>query len=242
VSGERLAGMRALLADDAAARGTAVSSEAACEACVRLTGVSGVQLTLMNGTSRGGSRYSTNEIGDQLEDLRFVLGEGPCDDAVRFGLPVLVPDLDSGENHRRWPLFTLAAGATGARALFAFPLRSGAVRLGALVLHRTSPGPLAPEHVSGMQVLADVVMLLLLDELASARLRTGVPPPGAVLFGHAEVHQAIGMLSVRMGVPMDEALVRLRVHALVRDQPVVQVARSVVARRLRLSANGRSER
>jgi hypothetical protein len=101
----------------ASSRGTAVSSDAACAACVRLTGVSGVQLTLVNGAEPGESRYSTNEIGGQLEDLRFVLGEGPCQDAIRSGVPVAVPDLDTEENHQRWPLFVLAAGASGESAM-----------------------------------------------------------------------------------------------------------------------------
>src|SRR5688500_8045400 len=104
--------------------------------------VSGVQLTLMNGPDRGESRYSTNEVGAQLEDLRFTLGEGPCADAFRLGVPVLVGELDSGQNHRRWPLFVPAALDIGARAVFAFPLRSGAIRMGALVLHRMHPDPL----------------------------------------------------------------------------------------------------
>lgn len=239
--GERLARVLVHLADRAAAQGVQVSSETACEACVHLTGVSGAQLTLMNGSGRGESRYSTNEIGRQLENLRFTLGEGPCEDAVRSGVPVLVPDLNAWENHNRWPLFVLAAGATGARAMFVFPLRSGAIRMGALVLHRTSPGPLAPERVSDARVLADVAMTLVLDELSSIHLDAGIPPPDGMPLSRAEVHQATGMLSVQMGVSMDEALVRLRAHAFAHDQPVVDVARDIVTRRLRLSPEGRPE-
>ncbi|GLZ32044.1 GAF domain-containing protein [Lentzea sp. NBRC 105346] len=237
---ERLTRVLERLADDAAACGSAVSSETACEACVHLTGVTGVQLTLMNGVGHGESRYSTNEIGDRLEDLRFVLGEGPCEDAVRYGVPVAVPDLDAKANHRRWPLFVLAAGAAGARALFVFPLRSGAVRLGALVLNRTSPGPLAAEQVSDALVMTEVVMSLVLDELAGVRLDADSPVPGGIPFRHAEVYQATGMLSVQMGVSVDEALVRLRADAFAQDQPVVEVARDVVARRVRLDLDGRT--
>jgi hypothetical protein len=38
-----------------------------------------------------------------------------------------------------------------------FPLRTGAIRLGALVLHRTNPGPLTPEQVSDALILTDIV-------------------------------------------------------------------------------------
>ncbi|MFI6096419.1 GAF and ANTAR domain-containing protein [Lentzea sp. NPDC051213] len=241
MSGERLAKVLAHLADDAMRRGVATSSEATCEACVALIGVTGAQLTLMNGTGRGESRYSTNEIGSQLENLRFTLGEGPCEDAVRSGVPVLVGDLNSWENHQRWPLFVPAAGAFGTRAVFAFPLRSGAIRLGALVLHRTSPGLLTPEQLSDAYVVADIVMSLVLDELTRVHLDTEVPPLDAMPLSRAEVHQATGMLSVQMGVSMDEALVRLRAHAFAHDLPVVDVARDIVARRLRLCPEGRPD-
>jgi hypothetical protein len=235
VSGERLAKVLAHLASDAAVRGVASSSEAACEACVTLIGVTGAQLTLMNGIGRGESRYSTNDIGAQLENLRFTLGEGPCEDSVRTGIPVLAGDLDSGENYRRWPLYVRAAVATGARAVFVFPLRSGAIRIGALVLHRTSPGPLTQDQVLDAQVAADIIMSLLLDELTMAHLDAEVVPLDGMPLSRAEVHQATGMLSVQMGVSMDEALVRLRAHAFAHDQSVVEVARDIVGRRLRLS-------
>ncbi|MDX8034039.1 GAF and ANTAR domain-containing protein [Lentzea sp. BCCO 10_0856] len=238
MSGERLAKLLAYLAEDAAARGITTSSEAVCDACIRLIGVSGAQLTLMNGTGRGESRYSTNEIGTQLENLRFTLGEGPCEDAVRSGVPVLVAQLDSWENDQRWPLYVPAAIAAGARAVFVFPLRSGAIRIGALVLHRTSPGPLSPEQVQDAHVVADLIMSLLLDELTRLHLDSEVPPADGMPLSRAEVHQATGMLSVQLGVSMDEALVRLRAHAFAHDRSVIDVARDIVSRRLRLSPEG----
>jgi len=241
VSGERLAKVLMHLAGDAAARGRTTSSETACEACVVLIGVSGAQLSLTNGTGRGESRYSTNEIGSRLENARFTLGEGPCEDAVRSGMAVLVGDLDSWENHQRWPLFVPAAAATGARAMFVFPLRSGAIRIGALVLHRTTPGPLSPEQVHDAYVVADIIMSLLLDELTRLHLDSELPPADGIPLSRAEVHQATGMLSVQMAVSMDEALVRLRAHAFAHDKSVVEVSRDVVARRLRLSPEGGSD-
>ena len=48
------------------------------------------------------------------------------------------------------------------------------------------------------------------------------------------VHQAAGMVSVQLGVSIDEAVLRLRAHAFAVDEPVSEVARRVVARQLRL--------
>ncbi|KPI12010.1 GAF domain protein [Actinobacteria bacterium OK074] len=51
----------------------------------------------------------------------------------------------------------------------------------------------------------------------------------------AAVHQATGMISVQLGVSLEEALVRLRAHAYGSERPVGEVAQDVVARRLRFS-------
>ncbi len=240
MGGERLASVLAHLAADAAARGVHVSSETACEAGARLVEVSGVQLTLMSGQDRGEHRYTTNEVGARLEELRFTLGEGPCADAFRTGGPVLADELDTGHNHLRWPLFVPAALEIGARAVFAFPLRRGNARMGVLVLHRTQPGPLTHEQLSDARVLADIVLSLLLVELTRVQVDHTTLLEGMPL-RRAEIHQATGMLSVQLGVDVEEALVRLRAHAFAEERPVIDVAHDVVTRRLRLAPEVRPD-
>ncbi|MGX6601924.1 hypothetical protein ACWKSP_07295 [Micromonosporaceae bacterium Da 78-11] len=51
-------------------------------------------------------RYSllaaADAASERLEEMQFVLGEGPCVDATATGRPVLVGDLDE-ERPARWP-------------------------------------------------------------------------------------------------------------------------------------------
>ena len=54
----------------------------------------------------------------------------------------------------------------------------------------------------------------------------------------AEIDQATGMVSVQLGVAVGEAFVRLRAYAYAQDRRLGEVARDVVARRLRLSLDG----
>jgi hypothetical protein len=55
------------------------------------------------------------------------------------------------------------------------------------------------------------------------------------LAGHrAEIDQATGMLTEQLGVGIAEAFIRLRSHAYVNDLRLTDVARDIVARRLRL--------
>lgn len=52
---------------------------------------------------------------------------------------------------------------------------------------------------------------------------------------HYVVHQAAGMLSAQLEVGLAQALVRLRAHSFAAQRPITEVAKEVVARRLRLS-------
>ena len=51
----------------------------------------------------------------------------------------------------------------------------------------------------------------------------------------AEIHQATGMLSAQLAVPLDEAFVRLRSHAFADGRSLREVADDVLARRLQLT-------
>jgi hypothetical protein len=54
--------------------------------------------------------------------------------------------------------------------------------------------------------------------------------------GHrAEIHQATGMVLAQLGISATEALARLRGYAFVEQQLLIDVARDVVARRLRFT-------
>jgi hypothetical protein len=50
----------------------------------------------------------------------------------------------------------------------------------------------------------------------------------------AEVHQASGMVAVQLGLAVADAEARLRAHAYAVDRSVVDVARDIVDRHLRL--------
>lgn len=208
-----------------------------CEVCAQVTEVSGAGVMLMSGDVPRGSMCSTNRVSDLIEQLQYVLGEGPCVDAYHLDWPVLEPDLACPKSSR-WPVFSPQAIDAGVRAVFGFPLQIGSVRLGALNLYRDQPGPLTDDQHADALVLADLVGQSVLVLQADA-------PPGALAAEletgadlHYTLHQASGMVSVQLGVSVAEALIRLRAYAFANELPLVDVASSVVARTLRFSAAG----
>src|SRR4029077_15892944 len=146
--------------------------------------------------------------------------------------PVLVADLESAA--ARWPGFVPEAVAAGARAMFALPLQAGAIRVGVLSLYRARPGPLSAGELADVLVFADVALQLLLDASSGISGSPAYRPPLDGLSDRgAVVYQATGMISVQLGVSLEEALARLRAHAFAGGAAVGDVAADVVSRRLR---------
>ena len=171
--------------------------------------------------------------------FHLTLGEGPCLDAAASGGPVLASDLAGGESGRRWPVFALAARQAGAAAIFAFPLRIGAIRAGVLGLYRERPGPLTAFQLGDALIFADTATVLLLDaqDQVGGDLTALAGPggqPADLAFRRAEIDQATGMLTGQLGAGIGDAFVRLRAYAYARDLRLTDVARDIVARRLRL--------
>ena len=228
-----------LVAIQAARRGGRVSAADACTAAVAAVGVTGGWLTAAADGEAGHLMRITDEVSEQLAELHLTLGEGPALDASASGGPVLASDLGTVEAGRHWPAFAPAACQAGAGAIFAFPLRIGAIRAGVLGMYRNRPGPLSASQLGDALVFADTATLLLLDAAGQSGGRPGaVAGPGGqpadlALF-RAEIDQATGMLTEQLGTGIAEAFMRLRAYAYVNDLRLTDVARDIVARRLRL--------
>jgi hypothetical protein len=230
VAGERAARVWAWIA--AAREGDAPASLAAlCRAAVNWLAVDGASVTAVNGPAVREPLSATDERSARLEELLFTTGEGPGAEDFMFGSPMLIPDLELVAE--RWPGFVPAAVAAGAGALFAFPLQAGAIRVGVLSLYRAEPGPLTPQQLADALVFADIALQLLLDSASGISGLAGYQPLDGLSFSRAEVYQATGMISVQLGVSLEEALVRLRAHAFAVDTPLDNVAGDVVRRLLR---------
>ncbi|MFI1281628.1 GAF and ANTAR domain-containing protein [Streptomyces sp. NPDC020858] len=248
MTGDRTARIKVLVARQAALRGARVGVVDVCTAAVATLPIGGAGVSAMSRTAAGHPLCSTDLVSERLEELQLTLGEGPCVDAYALGSAVLASDLRGDEERHRWPVFAPEATAAGAGSVFAFPLQIGAISPGVLDLYSGVPVELDSEQLADAMVLADTATLVLLGTRISevgARPDGNPPPPGSQdacpadgrledLGGHrAEIDQATGMLTVQLGVDVEEAFVRLRAYAYTDGRRLAEVAADVVARRLR---------
>jgi hypothetical protein len=204
-----------------------------CAAVVPALAASGAGLSVMADNDVRGLTTASDLATERMDELQFVLGEGPCIDALAGRRPVLVPDLADGQMNR-WPAYVPAASEAGARAVFAFPLQIGAGRLGVLDVFRPRPGPLSSDELAKALTFAEVAVTTLLDGQADARPGAAADGLDEAMANRAEVFQAQGMVMVQLGVPLTEAMARIRAHAYAQNRSLADVARDIVARRLRL--------
>ena len=207
-----------------------------CQAVVAVMPLDGAAITLISDPDHQEPVCATDELAARLDELQFTLAEGPCVDAHATGHPVLVADIADPAD-MRWPAFVDGVRATRMRAIFAVPMQIGAARLGVLDLYRLRQGHLSRDDLTSALQAADAAMWAVLDPRARPALEDA-ERAGEVMqapLAWAEVHQATGMLIAQLGISAAAALARLRAYAFAHERRLNDVARDVVARRLRLN-------
>lgn len=193
--------------------------------CVQLLGVEacGILLIDLRGDLQviGSSSHSA-----ELLDLFQVQNDvGPCLICCRTGESVADEELsDSGP----WPKFAELARRQGFTSVHAIPLRARDRVVGALNLFSTST--MEADHLAVARAMADAATVALLQAdptedgvVMTRRLHLAIEE-------RTTVDQAIGVISQRFGVSIDDALDRLRDAADRSGRRLVEVSTTVVAR------------
>ena len=226
---------------------------AICETAARLTGADGAAVAVL--TSSGDVRelvHATDALSQQIDELQFTLGEGPCLDAYANNQERLCGTLDDSECALWWPMFTAEAVELGVAAVFAFPVPGALRPMGVLELYRRTVGELTDrEHASAL-VCATAIRGALETNWNVQVARSGSAKAaveaasvlGAVAtqaedpFTRSQVHVAAGMIAVQLRTTTHDGLSRLRAYAYAQKQSVVAVAADVVSRRLSFEGLG----
>jgi hypothetical protein len=192
--------------------------------------------------------YATDTLAQQLDELQYTLGVGPCFDAYLDNSPQSYPELTSVAQTSRWPTFATDATQLGVHALFAFPVPGARRPMGVLELYRRSTGSLADAEYAAATTCAMVIAFRLqsnwnnhvarvgsVEQAIEAAATTGpsLTEP-ANPFTDTQIHVASGMVAIQMGIKGDDAIDLIRAHSYARSRRVSSVAADIIARRLTL--------
>jgi len=164
-------------------------------------------------------------------EAELTVGQGPCTDVCRNDSAVTEPYLDSLA-FSRWPIYAPLAKSEHAGAVFGFPVRIGAVRLGALFGYSKHSGELSHEQSSDGHLMASIIAKAILAMQAGAF-------PGELARELEQsatfdplVQQAAGMLSEQGVMTIGDALVSLRAHSYAMNVNASVLARRIVDREI----------
>ncbi len=195
-------------------------------AFVASTGLDGAAITTFASGPGAETMDASDATSARIDELQLDLGIGPGWDAHATQASVLASDLARDE---RWPALRDACLALGSRALFAFPLAFGGMRIGAVTTYAAEPRTLDDDVLARLtERTRSASMLLLLDTVREADRDTSRNPRS-----RRTVHQATGMVLARFGVSAPDALALLQAHAYTVGLPVAQVAADIVEGRSR---------
>ncbi|WIB77970.1 GAF and ANTAR domain-containing protein [Curtobacterium sp. MCPF17_002] len=175
---------------------------------------------------------ASDPVAARLDEIQLDLGEGPCWEALRTGVPVFEPDVQAATSDR-WPVALMGMQEAQLGAVFAFPMRVGLLAVGVVDLYDQRAGPLPAAAVRGAAAMVHVAARLVLHR---ALLRAEVGSPeyerGGGLYSRREVHQASGMLAAQTGATVSDALLLLRAYAYAAGRTVRDLSADVIARRV----------
>jgi hypothetical protein len=169
---------------------------------------------------------SSSEQTRLLELLQVEADVGPCLEAYRSGLTVIVDDIAA--DAARWPAFAERAAEYGFRAMVALPLRLRTERVGALNLFLAQKGTMTSADVSVGRALADVATIGILHQRILTRSELVNQQLQTALNTRLIIEQAKGVLAERGTVDMDRAFNLLRGHARRTNRRLADLAREVV--------------
>jgi hypothetical protein len=194
------------------------------EPFVALFPVSGAAVSTLGDFLGSETLSASDDRAAELDELQFDLGEGPCWDAMNGAVPVLTPDLRHTD---RWPAFLAASQAHQVASLFAFPLRVGSLRIGAVDLYSVAPVVLGTDQSRQALAMAGVVSRTVLRRVVLGAGDEYVDET-ANTYSRRLVHQATGMVLAQLRLSADDARLVIHGHAFATSQSMMQVAQQIV--------------
>ncbi|MGW7414752.1 ANTAR domain-containing protein [Streptomyces sp. NPDC054863] len=163
-----------------------------------------------------------------LEEDQAELNEGPCLDSARSQQDLPVTSLTGPPGTTRWPRFALRAREAGITAVAAVSLRLPNGTVGALNLLMAAPPCPSSRDLQLARTLSEATSAALAHRQRLADKDQLAGQLQIALDSRLIIEQAKGVLTARLGVGMDEAFQRLRVHARSRQQKLTELSTLIV--------------
>ncbi len=162
-------------------------------------------ITLLRGARPFTISYS-GELASVADELQYERGYGPCMDAARAGLTLVVEDLRTDD---RWPDYARQAAKRGVLSSLSVPLPFQGATIGGLNNYATRPGVFGPEDVALGEEVAAFVAVAVANADAMNQAVDSAEQMRAAMASRAVIEQAKGVLMERHKVTAEAAFTLL---------------------------------
>ncbi len=169
---------------------------------------------------------SSSREAEQMDELQYSYGDGPCLTAAHTGDAVLVRDLASEE---RWPDYTSEVSRHGLRSLLAVPIALSGDYLSALNLYADRKNAFSAETVGAAESFARQSAAAVLLAIRITETNSKAEDLAATLRSRTTIDIAIGIIMGQSSCSQQEAFEVLRTASRNRNMKLRQVAETVVA-------------
>jgi len=170
---------------------------------------------------------SSDALAEQVDEVQYGAGTGPCLDTLESGAIIDVPDLTADT---RWPDYRQHALAQGIHSSLSIPLSTGHSTLGALNLYGLRPYTFdraARQHGEMFATQAATALTLALRSAAQAENASQLEQ---ALTSRTVIDQALGILMAQQRCTAEEAFALLRAHSQNNNHKLRDVAAEVITR------------
>ena len=198
-------------------------SEALCQVAVALVpGVDGAGVSTYDERDVAHPLAAADDRSLLLEELQQVVGEGPGHTARVTRRPLVV--LDLARQDKNWPGYVSAVRGQGVGMVSSVPVIMDGLVLASLTLYHASGSPVEMPDLSDVMTLGGLASAtIIIDTDFDGESCHFEQTPGDT------VDLASGVLAVRVGVGVDEALALLRGAAFSTGRRISDIAADVVA-------------
>jgi GAF domain-containing protein len=170
---------------------------------------------------------SSDERAEQVDEVQYGAGSGPCLDTLDSGAVIDVPDLRA---ETRWPEYRVRALEQGVRSSLSLPLAVDGSTVGAMNLYGFASRAFTPAVRQQAETFAAQAAAGLTLVLRNALHAEESEQLEQALVFRTIIDQALGILMAQQRCPADEAFALLRAQSQNNNRKLRDVAADLITR------------
>ena len=208
---------------------TAIATEA-------VPGAEATGITLIRGSDAFTAAF-TGQLALDADEMQYAYGYGPCMDAGRTGVTLLVHDMRSED---RWPDYARDVARRGVLSSLSVPLPYQGSSIGALNLYATKPRAFDRDIPIGEEI-ASYIAVAIANADAYAEAATLARNMQEAMHSRADIEMAKGILMAQQHCSPDEAFALLSKASQRSNRRLRDLAHDIVANVTDRAASSRTD-